>query len=108
MQKLFSHDDRFLVQQVRSELDAANIPYLVKNEYASGAMGELPWQETQLELWLLDEQWLPKATQIVEALSPDSHAETWQCPQCGEMNDGQFSLCWQCQTAQSELALGDG
>jgi len=107
MQKLFSDDDLFLVQQVRSELDAANIPYLVKNEYAGGAVGELPWQETQMELWLLDEQWLPKATQIVEALSPADFSGTWQCTACGETNDGQFSLCWKCQTVHDELALGD-
>lgn len=97
MQKLFSHDDRFLVQQVRSELDIANIPYLVKNEYAGGAMGELPWQETQMELWLLDEQWFHKASQIVKALTPERNSESWKCEQCGEVNDGQFSICWQCQ-----------
>ena len=97
MQKLFSHDDRFLVQQVRSELDAVNIPYLVKNEYAGGAMGELPWQETQMELWLLDEQWLPAATRIVEALTPKQHTDCWVCAFCKEPNDGQFALCWHCQ-----------
>lgn len=103
MEKLFSHDDRFLVQQVRSELDAANIPYLVKNEYAGGAIGELPWQETQMELWVVDEQWLRRATDIVEALTPEAVSETWQCVQCGEKNDGNFSICWSCQTAHSDL-----
>lgn len=99
MRKLFSHDDRFLFQQLRSELDALNIPYLVKNEYASGAMGELPWQETQLELWLLDEQWYAKAKLIVgELLTKNSDTTVWKCFACGEDNEGHFSICWNCQS----------
>ncbi|HBF72819.1 MAG TPA: DUF2007 domain-containing protein, partial [Alteromonas australica] len=43
MIKLFSSDDMFLMQSLKSELDALAIPYMIKNEYASGAMGELPW-----------------------------------------------------------------
>ena len=53
--KLFSSDDMFLMQSLKSELDALAIPYMIKNEYASGAMGELPWQDTQPELWLIDD-----------------------------------------------------
>lgn len=106
MLKLFGHDDRFLVQQVRSELDVARIPYLVKNEYAGGAVGELPWQETQMELWLLDEQWFGKAKGIVDALTPNSNkGENWQCTHCGEENEGHFSLCWQCQAVKAEPAF---
>ena len=55
MKKLFSSLDRFEIQAVRSELDALSIPYLVKNEYAGGAVGELPWQDAQQELWLIDD-----------------------------------------------------
>ena len=55
MIKLFTSSDPFLLQSVKSELDALSIPYLVKNEFAGGAMGELPWQESQPELWLIDE-----------------------------------------------------
>lgn len=103
MLKLFSHDDRFLIQQLRSELEAAGIPHLLKNEYASGAVGELPWQDTQLEVWLVDEEWYDKAAKILATLHPARMSrEGWTCPSCGEQNDGHFGLCWQCQAPHAE------
>ncbi|MBU3021501.1 DUF2007 domain-containing protein [Aestuariibacter sp. A3R04] len=108
MRKLFSHDDRFLFQQLRTELDAVCIPYLVKNEYAGGAMGELPWQETQLELWLMDEQWYEKAKAIVNDLvTKRSDKFAWQCGECGEVIEGHFPLCWNCQTSQEATDSGN-
>lgn len=50
MEKLFGSDDRFLIQRLRSELEAAGIPYLMKNEYVAGAVGELPWQDVQQQV----------------------------------------------------------
>ena len=55
MKKLFTSQDAFEMQAVRSELDALSIPYMVKNEFASGAIGELPWQDSQQEVWLVDD-----------------------------------------------------
>ena len=72
MIKLFTSSDPFLLQSVKSELDALSIPYLVKNEFAGGAMGELPWQESQPELWLIDESWSTRANKVVNSLM-DSH-----------------------------------
>lgn len=101
MHKLFAHDDRFLIQRLRSELDALGIPYLVKNEYLGGAVGDIPWQEAMQEIWLIEKAWESKARAVVEALEaeqgdgvPDNQ---WQCPCCGESNDGGFAICWQCQ-----------
>ncbi len=101
MYKLFAHDDRFLIQRLRSELDALGIPYLVKNEYLGGAVGDIPWQEATQEIWLIEKTWQSKANAVVEALAaeqadgvPDNQ---WQCPYCGERNDAGFAICWQCQ-----------
>ena len=50
MHKLFGSEDRFLIQRLRSELEEVGIPYLIKNEYVAGAVGELPWQDIQQEI----------------------------------------------------------
>lgn len=108
MQKLFSHYDRFLVQSVRSELEARRIPYLMKNEYAAGAVGELPWQEVQPEIWLLDDTWLTRAKSIVDALMrPVTEQAEWQCPTCGEKNDPSFAFCWHCEHPAMEEPVGN-
>ena len=101
MKKLFSSQDAFELQAVRSELDALSIPYMVKNEFASGAIGELPWQDSQQEVWLVDDTWYTRASKVVEALigrtsdKADMQSD-WRCQQCGEENGGAFELCWQC------------
>ncbi len=104
MKKLFSSDDRFLFQQVRSELEALDIPYLLKNEFTSGAMGELPWHEVMPEIWLLDDAWEPKASELIDKLVANTNideekvcAQLWQCPHCQEMNEPEFAVCWHCQ-----------
>lgn len=99
MIKLFTSSDPFLLQSVKSELDALSIPYLVKNEFAGGAMGELPWQESQPELWLIDESWSTRANKVVNSLM-DSHEPTeqfpWVCGHCNEPNGEAFDTCWKC------------
>ncbi|GFD77793.1 hypothetical protein KUL118_06550 [Tenacibaculum sp. KUL118] len=104
MKKLFSSQDAFELQAIRSELDALSIPYMVKNEFASGAIGELPWQDSQQEVWLVDDSWYARASKVVDAFMQNSHdvtnvKEDWRCKQCGEENGGAFEVCWQCDTS---------
>lgn len=106
MHKLFGSDERFLIQRLRSELEEAGIPYLIKNEYVGGAVGELPWQDVQQEVWLLDDSWLHQASKVVESLSEGARCycenSDWQCEQCLEINEGAFAICWQCQAPKHE------
>jgi len=100
--KLFANDDPFLFQLVQSELESLGIPHFVKNQFASGAMGELAPQDTIQEVWLTDPTWLARAKKVVEDLvrenEPEQALADWRCSHCGELNDGAFALCWQCQT----------
>lgn len=96
------------MQSLKSELDALGIPYMIKNEYASGAMGELPWQDTQPELWLIDDTWQARAKQVIEALmaqgvsSKREHTQEWVCRNCEEINGAAFDFCWQCEHQRHE------
>lgn len=99
MKQLFASDEPFLMQSLRSALESAGVPYLMKNEYAGGAMGELPWQDTQQELWLVDESWEPKARRVLhqwQQSQGSSSQQDWHCGQCGEENGGAFDYCWSC------------
>lgn len=97
------------MQSLKSELDALGIPYMIKNEYASGAMGELPWQDTQPELWLIDDTWQARAKQVIEALmaqgvsSKREHTQEWVCRNCEEINGAAFDFCWQCEHQRHEV-----
>jgi hypothetical protein len=102
LKKLFSSEDAFELQAVRSELDALSIPYMVKNEFASGALGELPWQEAQQELWLVDDTWFNRASKVIDGIKANFTSSQangrgeWVCSCCREENGSAFEVCWQC------------
>jgi hypothetical protein len=103
MQRFFGHHERFQVYQVKSLLDDAGIPCFVKNELVQGAIGEIPPMDSEPEVWLPDDSWAVKANQIVDAFKVEQAAvsvdnkDDWACNDCGEINEYQFAICWQCQ-----------
>lgn len=102
--KLFANDDPFLFQMVQTELERLGIPHFVKNQFASGAIGELAPLDTVQEVWLTDDAWLDRAKRLVDELvaqgEEQTHQEEWQCAECNEMNDGVFVICWSCQASK--------
>ena len=83
---------------LRGLLLAAGIGARVVNEYAPGALGELPADAVRPEVWIDEALDLPRAQKIVDAYE---QAPTLQglarCPACGEDSPGGFALCWNCQ-----------
>ena len=97
MKKLFVSDDWLAIQQVAQLLDGNRIPYMVKNEFASGAVGELSPFDVQPEIWLLDDDWFAKANGLVEDLKHVvANGKDWTCSKCSEHNESSFEVCWQC------------
>ena len=95
MKRVFSSWNLAAVHHARNVLDAAGIRAVVKNEYLSSAMGDLPPAECQAELWLLREADQAMAEQLL--FRPQPAGPDWQC-NCGEHLGAQFSQCWNCGT----------
>lgn len=105
MKKLYVSEDWFSIQQVAQMLQANSIPYMVKNEFASGAIGELAPQDAQPEVWLLDADWYAKANELLDDLRHVAADGTeWICPECDERNGSSFEVCWHCGTCNPALA----
>jgi hypothetical protein len=70
----------------------------VRGEGIFGLKGELPLTEdTDPYVWLLQ----PSKVEVVKQLISDyQHQQEnlvdWTCTGCGEVNEGQFGLCWNC------------
>lgn len=80
---------------VKSLLEEARIPCLVRNEHLSSAAGEMGF--IPLELWILNDEDYPRAKEIIddwENSEIEDHG-SWVC-RCGETLEGQFSSCWKC------------
>jgi hypothetical protein len=106
MQHFYYHPSRFQVYQVKSLLDDAGIPCFIKNEFIQGAMGEVSPLDCEPEVWLIDGEWEQKAKQILSGFEIEQaqigkgDKNDWFCHACGEKNESQFAICWQCQKAR--------
>jgi hypothetical protein len=77
LKRIYSSFNRIAVHHARNLLDAAGIRAVVKNEYLSSAMGDLPPAECQAEVWLLDERDLARAQELLFNRQPSG--EQWAC-----------------------------
>jgi hypothetical protein len=103
MKRVYRHDSMAEVGLIRGLLEQSGIACLTKNEQLSGALGEIPFPECQPELWVLEDADAARAEKIIARHLDDVEgAEDWICRQCGERNEGQFGICWQCGTPHPE------
>ncbi|GAA6183444.1 MULTISPECIES: putative signal transducing protein [Alteromonadaceae] len=97
MKKIYWHNDRFRIYQIKQLLDDNHIPNFIKNEFAIGAIGELSPLDAMPEVWLTDDAWQHKANKLIEEFDVQpAEAKNWVCEKCNEENEGSFSLCWNC------------
>ena len=98
MQRVFTDSNTVLAGLVRSVLEAAGIHCVVRNQYLSGALGDLPVNECWPQVWVLSDDHAPRALRLIaQALPRDgANGECWHCPDCGEQLEPQFGQCWQC------------
>jgi hypothetical protein len=95
VKRVFGSYNQQLVHHAKNLLEAAGIRVLVRNQYLSGAMGELPPAECQAEVWVVEEKDLDRANAILAA--PPVSGPDWTC-RCGEVLGAQFTQCWRCGT----------
>lgn len=98
MIKVFSAQDFIEVAFWRNYLEQQDIACQIRNEYLTGAAGEMPPIECWPELWIMDER---DEVMAKKHLASDPLGEkdlaSWVCSNCGEESEGQFSHCWNCE-----------
>jgi hypothetical protein len=94
LKRIFSSHDLAAVHHAKNLLETEGIRAVVKNEFLSSAMGDLPPAECQAEVWLLSDHDLQRAQQILFAPKPLEGG--WSCAACGETAGPQFTQCWRC------------
>lgn len=81
---------------LRERLQQEGIAVLLRNDELFAAMGEIPFVELRPELWVIDDEVLPRAQHLLEAWQQELPGTLWIRPGCGERLEGQFGACWQC------------
>lgn len=95
MKKVFSHENRLIVFNLKNVLQEHGIASVVENEFASGGVGDLSPFETWPELWVLNDSDEERAMKVIDSLNQTTRQD-WICPVCGEKNPGSFQICWKC------------
>ena len=89
----------------RNVLENNGIKCLIKNESLLSTAGELPPIVAWPELWIHDESQASHAKTIIKELTEgsDERSEDWLCDNCGESNEGQFKICWNCTDGELDI-----
>jgi len=100
MKRLLAHESLAHVGHLRNLLEQSGIPCLIKNEALSGGLGEIPFLDCLPELWVVHDEQLARARELLrDTDGPPGAQVRWRCRHCGTANDGQFAVCWQCGAA---------
>jgi hypothetical protein len=103
MKRVTAHESLAYISHLKNVLDQSGIDCSVKNALLSGGLGDIPYLECLPELWVLNDDDLSRATQLITDLEkPSESTEQWKCSGCGELNEGQFAQCWRCGAAAPE------
>ena len=95
MKRVYSSYNLTAVHHARNLLEAEGIGAVVKNQYLSSAMGDLPPAECQPEVWVLNDADAARAERLL--FRPEPQGPEWVCS-CGENLGAQFTQCWRCGT----------
>jgi hypothetical protein len=102
MKKVYSHENRLIVFNLKNLLEEQGIECMIKNEFSGGGVGDLAPLDTWPEVWINDDDLFDRAQALIkETLNNPSESDDWFCPDCGEKNAFSFQLCWNCQTERN-------
>jgi Putative prokaryotic signal transducing protein len=88
---------------IKGFLESNGIAAVVRGEFLTGGWGELPVDVCSV--WVSDDAQYDRAhALLVTFLNGDFAREFrgqhWRCQKCGEQIEGQFTSCWNCNTAR--------
>jgi len=98
MKKVYESLDFTMIGHFKNLLMIEGIPSFTKNEHLAGGAGLIPQNECWYEIWIENDTQYDETGKLIKAaLSDDSSSgPDWECPNCKEVNEYQFALCWNC------------
>lgn len=79
---------------IKGMLEGDGIASEIRNEFTFDARGALTMGPENLpEVWI-DKQDAARATGLLQEIKPPQ--DSWYCPKCHTLLEGQFTTCWSC------------
>jgi hypothetical protein len=103
MKKVYVAKNPVNANLLKGVLENMDIQAIVQGEFLWGIRGEIPvTPETSPSVWVVDDNDYERAIEIINNFQAEEKNDDliieWKCNKCGELNEGQFSECWQCGT----------
>jgi hypothetical protein len=106
MKRIYTAKNPIDAHLLKGVLETQDIQTEVKGDFMWSFLGELPVSPDFLpNVWVINDEDYEKAMEIVsdfeskEMSSPE--VEEWKCAKCNEINEGQFTECWQCGASRN-------
>jgi len=96
MKKVYTDQNITLVANVKNIVEEAGLDCVLRNEFISGGMGELPYVDVWPELWVVEDSDYERACALIKDAFSERPGVEWVCRSCHERNDGSFEICWNC------------
>jgi rubrerythrin len=100
MKFLASADNLMIATLWQQVLETAGIRCDLRNRYIGAAVGELPADQVAPQVWIRDERDEERAKALLDELRRPKKLPTWNCFECGEVVEGQFYQCWNCEAVR--------
>ena len=103
MERIYSEPSPVFIYRLKDILEEKGIVTIIRNEFLTGGIGELPPNEVWPELWVVEKEDRKAAEKIVYDFiqSTKTRSQDWVCTECGERIEGQFNVCWNCGSGNS-------
>ena len=102
MIRIYQAQDLPQAQLIVDMLEQRQIPAVLQNANAQGAMGEVPFTHAYPEVWLKDDKDIFEAKKIIAQFEQPISNEQWLCSACKEPSPMTFELCWACDSPRDE------
>lgn len=110
MRELYRHRDHSLVAYYKQLLEAEGIAVMLRNEHLTmTGLSEIPIPEFYPNICVLNDEDYERAWHIMRKAMHENaeHSdEEVVCPSCGEVNPGNFDVCFSCQGDLHQGELG--
>jgi len=98
MNLIYTNENPLAVHSAKNILDIKGIECFFKNEHTT-TMGPEFGTSNLLELWVANAKDYQVARELIAAkIENPSIKASWVCSECSEENEGNFELCWKCQS----------
>jgi len=102
MKFLASADNLMIATLWQQVLETAGIRCDLRNRYIGAAVGELPADQVAPQVWIRDDADEGRARALLDELRRPKRLPAWNCFACGEIVEGQFFQCWNCEAARPD------